>query len=248
MSAIPRPAASRLIAKLESIVALSEDEKRALLDLPIQIRSFTADQDVVREGDRPSRSFLLLDGFVCIVKTTQDGKRQILALHVPGDVPDLQSLHLKTLDNSMVTLTPCQLGFISHEDLQALCNRYSGIASALWRNTLIDAAIFREWMISLGQRQAYSRMAHLLCELLVRLRAVGLARDRICDLPISQSELGDLLGLSTVHVNRVLGELRAAGLIALKGSTFEALDWEGLKRAGEFNPTYLHLEQEQLAG
>jgi CRP-like cAMP-binding protein len=112
----------------------------------------------------------------------------------------------------------------------------------MWRDTLIDAAVFREWMIGIGRRSAYTRIAHVLCELMVKMRAVGLANGYQCDLPITQTELGDALGLSTVHVNRSLQELRGDGLIEWRSGTLTALNWEGLKQAGEFDPTYLHLD------
>ncbi len=236
-----------LIRKLESIFTLSEEEKQSLVSLPMQVQDLRADQDIVREGDRVSRSCLLLDGFACRYKMTAEGKRQIMSFHIPGDVPDLQSLHLKTMDHSLQTLTPAKVGFITHEAVEDLCRRYPRIASALWRDTLIDAAIFREWMIGIGRRDAYARVAHLLCEFLERMRAVGLAEDHSCPMPITQGEIGDALGLSTVHANRTLQELRKAGLISLKGYTFTALDWEGLQKAGEFDPTYLHLDPKEAA-
>jgi hypothetical protein len=124
---------------------------------------------------------------------------------------------------------------------------YCRIASAFWRETLIDAAVFREWMLSVGQREAYNRMTHLLCELLVRLRAVGLAQDHACDLPTIQLEFGDALGISTVHVSRVLQQMRAEGLIETRGTRLTVPDWDKLKEVGDFDPTYLHLEQSGAA-
>src|SRR5215217_3683608 len=121
------------------------------------------------------------------------------------------------------------------------------IAKALWRETLIDAAIFREWTVNVGRREAYSRIAHILCELTVRLQAVGLTQDHTCKIPITQSEFADATGLSNVHVNRVLQELRADGLILLKGDTLQVLDWDQLKQAGDFDATYLHLQRKQEA-
>jgi CRP-like cAMP-binding protein len=121
-------------------------------------------------------------------------------------------------------------------------HRCPRVADVLWRDTLIDAAVFREWMIGIGRRSAETRIAHVLCEILVRMRAVGLANQQACDLPVTQAELGDALGLSTVHVNRSLQELRGKGLITLKGSLLTVTNWEGLKKAGEFDPTYLHLD------
>jgi CRP-like cAMP-binding protein len=139
------------------------------------------------------------------------------------------------------------VGFITHEALREICTRYPRIGAALWRETLIDAAIFREWVMNVGQREAYQRMAHVLCELLVRLRAVGLAEDHACDLPITQSEFADAMGITTVHVNRVLQQMRADGLIETKGTQVKIPDWDRLKQAGEFDPAYLHLEQEDVA-
>jgi CRP-like cAMP-binding protein len=139
------------------------------------------------------------------------------------------------------------VGFITHEDLRDICNRYPRIASAFWRETLIDASIFREWVLNVGQREAYNRMAHVLCELLTRLRAVDLVEDHTCDLPITQGEFADALGVTNVHVNRVLQQMRADELIELKGEQLKILDWDKLKQVGEFDPTYLHLENDQAA-
>ena len=233
-----------MIRKLESIFALSDEEKQALSDLPMQVTVFKPDQDIVRVGDRPSQSCLILQGFTCVYKLTAEGKRQIVAFHVPGDIPDLQSLHLKVMDNSVATVSQCTLGFIPHEALHDICNRYPRITTALWRETLVDASIFREWMTGIGRREAYNRMAHLLCELKVRLKAVGLVEDKTFDLPVTQAELADAIGASTVHVNRVLQELRADGLIRSKGAQVQILDWAGLKAAGDFDPLYLHLRQD----
>ncbi len=236
-----------LIRKLESIFALTDEERQALENLPMQVGVIKADQDIVREGDSPSRCCVILSGFACTYKVTAQGKRQIVSFNIPGDIPDLQSLHLKVLDNSIGTINPCSVGFIAHEALRDLCARYPRITAALWRETLIDASIFREWVMNVGQREGSSRMAHVLCEMLVRMRAVGLVEDHACDLPITQAEFGDALGLSTVHVNRVFQALRADGLIETKGTRLTIPDWEKLKEAGEFDPTYLHLEQEQQA-
>jgi CRP-like cAMP-binding protein len=242
-----KPHTELLIRKLESIVTLSDDEKGALASLPMQVTEIRADQDIVREGDRPSRSCLLLEGFTCTYKVTGEGKRQIMAFHVPGDIPDLQSLHLKVLDNSLGTITPCKVGFIRHETLHALCARFPRIAAALWRETLIDGAIYREWVVNVGRRVAHGRIAHLLCEMVARLRAVGLVEGDTCALPITQGELADATGLSTVHVNRTLQDLRGAGLIRLEEGSLQVLDWQGLQRAGNFDPAYLHLENREAA-
>jgi len=231
-----------LIRHLASVATLSEEEKHALLSLPMQVMELRADQDIVREGDRPTRSCLILQGWACTFKMTGDGKRQIMGFHIAGNIPDLQSLHLTVLDSSLGTMSPCRVAFIQHEALHALCEQHYGIARALWRVTLADAAIFREWIMNVGRREAHSQLAHVLCEMLVRTKAVGLARDHTCEMTVTQQELGDATGNSAVHVNRVLQQLRRDGLISLESKTLKALDWEALKAAGDFDPTYLHLK------
>jgi CRP-like cAMP-binding protein len=242
-----RKAAAVLIRKLDSITRLSEEEKAALSALPIKVRQVPADEIVVREGDRPSECCLVVEGFTCRFKLTGEGKRQIHAFHTPGDIPDLQSLHLRTMDHSLGTLTPCTLGFISHQDLRPLCRAHPAISDALWRDTLIDAAIFREWMTSIGRRDAKQRIAHVLCELLLRLDAVGLVQNNRFAFPITQAELADALGLSTVHVNRTLQELRGEGLITVREGAVEVLDRDGLEAAGDFDQSYLHQDLERVA-
>ena len=241
------PEYNPLIRKLESIFTLADDERQALMGLPIQVMALRENQDIVREGDRPSRSCLLLSGFAGSYKLTAAGKRQIVSFGIAGDIPDLQSLHLKVLDTGVSTISPCSVGFIQHEDLHDLCRRWPRIAAAFWRETLVDAAIFREWVANVGRREGYTRMAHILCELMVRLKAVGLAEDHACDLPITQGEFADALGMTTVHVNRMMQQLRAAGLIESRGTRLTVPDWDRLKEAGEFEPTYLHLVQREAA-
>jgi CRP-like cAMP-binding protein len=234
-----------LIRKLESIAPLAPDEKAALLRLPLRLKTVATHQDIVRAGDTPSESCLIVAGFACRYILTAEGKRQILSFHIAGDIPDLQSLHIDVMDHSLATLAPSSLAFIQHDDLHSLTRSQPRLGELLWRDTLIDAAIFRQWMVGLGRRDAYGRIAHLLCELLVRLRAVGLVEDHAFTLPVTQAELGDAFGLSTVHVNRVLQDLRGDGLITLRGVSLKVLDWEGLKKAGEFDPTYLHLVKQE---
>jgi CRP-like cAMP-binding protein len=230
-----------LIRKLESIAPLTPDEKAALL----RLKTVAAHQDIVCEGDTPSESCLIVAGFACRYILTAEGKRQILSFHIAGDIPDLQSLHIDVMDHSLATLVPSSLAFIQHDDLRSLTRSHPRLGDLLWRDTLIDAAIFRQWMVGLGRRDAYGRIAHLLCELLVRLRAVELVEDHAFTLPVTQAELGDAFGLSTVHVNRVLQDLRGDGLITLRGVSLKVLDWEGLTKAGEFDPTYLHLVKQE---
>ena len=229
-----------LIRKLERLGPLADEERGMLEDLPLTPRRVVADRDLVGEGQRPTHCQFLIEGFACRYKMSKDGKRQIVAFHIPGDMVDLTSLLLGEMDHGIGTLTPVQVASIPHATLLGWTRSCPNLGYLLWRDTLIDAAVFREWVVNVGRRSALARTAHLLCELVARLRAVGLARDHACDLPISQVELADALGLSYVHVNRMLRELRGEGLIELGGGTLVVPDWEGLKRAGEFDPIYLH--------
>jgi CRP-like cAMP-binding protein len=231
-----------LIRKLESIAQLSDEERQAVEGLPTVIRLLQPRQDIVRDKDRPGHCCLVLSGWTYRYKLLSEGKRQILSFHIPGDLPDLQSLHLRVMDHSLATLTACRLAFIPHESLRELTTRFPGLGATLWRDTLIDAAIFREWMTGIGRRTAFGRIAHVFCEMYLKLQAVGLAADHRCELPFTQVDIGDALGLSNVHVNRVLQEMRGKGLITLQGSKLVIVDWTALSEAGEFDPTYLHLE------
>ena len=232
--------AHKLIQKLESTTDLLPEERGALLALPMRVQEVRADQDVVREGDRPSHCCLLVDGFACRFKFTDKGKRQIFAFHTPGDIPDLLSLHLRTMDHSLGTVTNCTLAFIQHDHLRELMYQHPRLANVFWRDTLIDGAIFREWMLGIGRRSAKTRLAHLLCEVFMRLKAVGLESANTVPLPLTQSEVGDALGLSTVHVNRTLQELRGEHLLEWDDGVLTVLDWDRLVETAEFDPTYLH--------
>jgi CRP-like cAMP-binding protein len=183
---------------------------------------------------------LILDGFAFRYKMLPGGKRQILSFHIPGDIPDLQSLHLEVMDHSLGTLMETKVAFIPHDVVRAFIRAHPRIGDIFWRDTLIDAAVFREWVTNVGRREAYGRIAHICCELFVRIRAVGLNNGESYAMPITQAELADATGLSTVHVNRTMQELRGNGLISTKGGSVIIKDWDGLREAGEFDPTYLH--------
>jgi CRP-like cAMP-binding protein len=232
-----------LIRKLESIAPVQEDEKAAIVALPVTLKKLKKEQDIVREHDRPSQCCLVIEGFLFRYKVVPSGKRQILSFYIPGDIPDLQSLHLERMDHNIASLGPSKVAFIEHETLRAFLHAHPRIGDVFWRDTLIDAAVFREWMVGLARRDAYARIAHLFCEFFVRLRAVGLTEAEGYGLPITQAVLGDALGLSTVHVNRSLQSLRRRGLIRMRNGRVHITNWEGLQEAGEFDPTYLHLKR-----
>ena len=247
MSSDSQLVTDRLIRKLRSIFTLTAEELAAVEALPVHVIEFKSRQDIVREGERPTKCFYILEGMTCLYQTTIKGNRQIVGVQVAGDVPDLQSLHLPQLDFTAATLSRAKLGFMPHTAVRDMCDRYPRINNALWRASLVDASIFRAWVTNIGQRPAYGRTAHFLCEMLVRHGAVGLAESRSIIFPITQSELADALGLSIVQVNRSLQKLRTAGLIQLKDGVLKALDWNGLRRAAEFDPIYLHLQNPSLA-
>jgi CRP-like cAMP-binding protein len=230
-----------LIRKLESIAPLSGEEEKAIGALPLTIKEIGADQDIVRDGDRPTQCCVVVEGFLCRSKHLPDGTRQLHSIHVPGDMPDLQSLHLKVMDHGLSALTPSKIAFIPHEALRDLTHTHPRLADALWRDTLVDASIFREWIVNVGAREAYARIAHLICEIFLKLGAVGLTSGYTFDLPITQAEFADATGLSTVHVNRSVMQLRGNGLITWEKGKCTIENWENLKSDAGFDPAYLHL-------
>ena len=204
--------------------------------------SFEADEDLVLDGDRPTDSNLLLKGMTCRNNVTPSGKRQIFSFHIAGDIFDAQSFLLQKMDHTVTALTPCTVALIPHSKMVEITERYPRIARAIWKDTLVDAAVFREWILNVGRRDAKQRLAHVMCELYVRHDVVGLAEGWSIPFPITQQDLGDATGLSGVHVNRTLMEIRAEGLITLTKSRLDIHDWARLKAAGEFDPDYLHLQ------
>lgn len=232
--------ASSMIAKLSVSNQLDGEDIRAILALPMRLQRFGAREPVVRLGDRPDECCLVADGFAFRSLTTAEGNRQILSIHIPGEIPDLQSLHLQVMDHDLTTLTSCMLAFIPHAAIKAMNFANPRVAAALWRETLVDAAVFREWIVNVGSRTGIVRLAHLLSELRHRLEAVGRSSNGKFDMPITQLELGNCLGLSTVHTNRVLKELKGIGLVRTTRGSFHLPDRDRLEQLGQFDPTYLH--------
>jgi CRP-like cAMP-binding protein len=235
------PEHERLLRKLDTIASLSEADRAAVGRLPLRIKQIGENTDLVTEGDRPLDCCLILEGFVGRYKLLGEGQRQIFSFHIPGDIPDVHSLHMEVMDHSLGALTPCRVAYIPHSAMYELIQHQPNLGSAFWRDTLIDAAVFREWLANVGRRTATQRIAHLFCELYLRLQSVGLVEAWSFQLPVTQVELADALGLSPVHVNRVLQDLRREGLIVSRGRVTEIADWERLQAAGDFDPGYLHL-------
>jgi CRP-like cAMP-binding protein len=236
--------ANPLIRRLQGLARLSPAEHDALCTMHgVSVREFSADHDIVRDGDRASQCCLIISGFACRYKITgEQGKRQILSFHIAGDIPDLMSLHIAKMDHNLSTVAPSRLMFIPHHTVRDLCKAHPNLANVFWRETLIDAGIFREWVTNVGRRDAYARIAHLICEMFQRSQAVGLTEGTTFHWPITQTELGDATGLTTVHVNRTLKELRKDGIVEIQhGGKVVIHNLEKLEEAGEFDPTYLHL-------
>ncbi|WP_024350991.1 Crp/Fnr family transcriptional regulator [Aurantimonas coralicida] len=233
-----------LIRRLQRSTGLNEEELADLRSLPIQVREVGRNETISHEGDRVDHCMLVVNGFVARYQDTREGMRQILSFYVPGDIPDLQTLHLATMDHSVASITAGKVAMIPHGALHDICDRNSRIASALWRETLIDAAIARTWLRCLGRQQAHSRIAHILCELYTRLNAVGLAEHPI-RMPFTQAEFADATGLSVVQVNRTLRELREEELITVRKREMVVHDLARLQHVAEFDPLYLHLDPAQ---
>ncbi len=234
-----------LIRKLENFSRLSTEDRHALDQASRQrMRQIRPRDDIVREGDLPPGVNLILDGWACRYKTLEDGRRQIIAYLLPGDLCDHGVPILREMDHSIGSLTAVTLAEIPPETVRQLTADHARLAQALTWESLVAAAIQREWTVNIGQRTAFERLGHLFCELYLRLQAVGLTRGTTCEVPLTQAEIADTIGLSVVHVNRTLQELRSIGLIALRGRELTLPRLEALQRAVQFNPNYLHLDHE----
>lgn len=225
--------------------AITDAERQALVAAVSHEIEVEADQDIVRQNQLAEDAHLLLSGWACRYTTLAGGRRRIQSLHMGGDFIDLQTFMLKRLDHSAVALTACRLAVIPHARLREISETLPHLTRLLWLTTVVDAAIQRQWLLGAGQRSALERLAHLLCEVFTRLEVGGLNDGQSFLLPLTQAELGDTLGISLVHANRVVGELRARGLVRWRGEQLTILDWPGLRDLAEFDPAYLELERRE---
>ncbi|RLP24011.1 Crp/Fnr family transcriptional regulator [Mesorhizobium sp. YM1C-6-2] len=239
-------ASERMLSKLDLLVELTDKERTAVQALPFRISRQPAKADIVREGDWPSSSFIILEGFVATSKNTGEGARAITALHVPGDMPDLMSLHLPEMDCDVRAITNCVLAFVEHDQLRTLCREYPRLLHGLWKGTLIEAAVYRESVVNIGHRSALARLAHFFCEMMIRTNANQRKARAHFPLPLTQTDLADITGMSTVHVNRSLQSLRATNAISYDQGQVIIHRWEELLSMADFNPAYLHLPEEAL--
>jgi CRP-like cAMP-binding protein len=233
----------RAFLKLRSRDLLSEEEETVLRAAVADIRELPAEKVMVRAGVTLSESILLFDGYACRYKGLSDGQRQIMQLHVAGDFLDLHGFLLKQLDHDVASMTPVRYALVPHEALRRITETHPHLARMLWFSTLLDAAIHRERILSIGRRSAMQRIAHLFCELYVRLQVVGMTEDRSYRLDLTQAEVADATGLTSVHVNRMLKKLREQEILTFRGGEVRIHDWDGLARAAEFDAGYLHLER-----
>ncbi|MGZ8297607.1 MAG: Crp/Fnr family transcriptional regulator [Allosphingosinicella sp.] len=236
-------AISGLLLKLRTRDLVSDEEEEVLRASVSEVREYPAGRTIVRTGTTLSASTLLVEGIVCRYKDLSDGQRQIMELHLAGDFVDLHGFLLKQLDHNVGAMTAVRVAQVPHDALRGITETHPHLGRMLWFSTLLDASIHREKILSIGRRSALARIAHLFCELLVRMRMVGLASDSGYPLPLTQADLADVTGLTSVHVNRMLKKLRDDNLLTFRGGTVSIGDWERLQRVADFDPTYLHLER-----
>lgn len=241
MSATAHPL-ELLVRDLELRSPLSARDRSSILNLPVTTQTSEARSYVVREGDVPTQCGILVRGFAFRQKLTSDGERQIVAIILPGEALDFQHLFLRVADHSVQMMTRGEVAFVPQNDLQALMQSSPAINRAVLMKAMVEASIFREWVLNVGRRSARARIAHVLCELGVRLDRVGLARDYGYHLPMTQEELADAVGLTPVHVNRTLMALEAENLVSRTRRQISFPDWQQLRIIADFNEHYLHLK------
>ncbi|MDA9466266.1 Crp/Fnr family transcriptional regulator [Bradyrhizobium sp. CCBAU 53415] len=235
-----------LIRNLCGHTALAAEDIAEIRTLTFTVRDFLPNEDFIRQGDQPEHSALVVSGMVARYHLLGSGGRQYLAFHLTGDLPDAQGLFIEQMDHGLSALGPASVAFIPHRELLIAFRRRPTFSQAVWRETLRDAAIFREAITNNSARPMQVRMAHLFCELFYRARAAGLVRGNRCRVPISLAQLGETLGMAIATVNRTLAELRRSGAMDLRDGELIVLKWRELQRLGDFSPIYLHLKRRSL--
>jgi CRP-like cAMP-binding protein len=226
--------------KLVRLVDLSSEELDALGELPFTVEKTAVNRYLVKEGEKVTRCCLLVEGYAARHKMSRDGQRQIVSFHMPGEMLDLQHSLLPNADHNLQTMTPATVAWVPIPALTQIASTFPKIAAAFAKDALIDASIFREWVLNVGARDAKTRVAHMLCEFVQRREALGIAPVEAVDLPFSQEQIGDATGMTAVHVNRMLRELTEEGAFTRTGRSYRISDWRKLKAIADFNPAYLH--------
>jgi CRP-like cAMP-binding protein len=233
-----------MVRKLERHAKLEPDDRQALLALPFEVRTFERGHHVVRERDLATHSCLMLSGFSFRSKIVGTGDRQILAIHMKGDMVDLQNSLLEVADHTVQMLTAGRVAMIPREEIIRIAFERPAVGRAMWLDTLVDGSIFREWIANVGRRDAHTRIAHILCEFALRLKIAGLHHENGYELPMTQEQLADATGLTSVHVNRTMRTLEAEDLITRPNPrTIQVRDWRRIAEAGDFDSGYLHLRK-----
>jgi len=219
---------------------LSSEDEAAVVNLSWVRKQYQRGAYLAREGEPTTVCTVLLDGLAFRQKILSDGSRQIISFHIPGEFLDLQNCLLEVADHNVQALTRCLVAIVPKDLLMQVMNARPAVRQAIWLDSLLDAAVFREWVVNVGRRNAMQRIAHLLCELALRIEAAGLAEGPMFDFPLTQEHIADATGLTAVHTNRILQTLRKSGLISLTASKLTILDWDALAEAGDFSERYLH--------
>ena len=230
-----------LIAKLNAFMKTSSGSEDVINEMASRrVVSLDRGQDIISEGEEPQTVNLLLSGWACRYKVMENGQRQILAFFLPGDLADLHVYILKAIDHSISAITPVKYARLSPREFEELTDGHPRLLRALWWESLVTDSIQREWLVSIGQRDALQSVAHLACELFLRLKTIGLCDGNICDFPLTQIDIADALGMTQPHVSRTVTELNTTGVATLKRGRFEVKDMSKLKQLALFNPNYLH--------
>jgi CRP-like cAMP-binding protein len=237
-----------LALKLGRFIDLSPDDLAVLDDWATDPVPMRARQDLIKEGDRPETVFLLLEGWACRYKVLRDGRRQIMAYLLPGDLCDPHIFILKEMDHNLGLLSDAQVARIPKRKIIEATDHRPAIARALWWSTLVDEGVLREWLVNIGQRTAFDRIAHLFVELYLRLREVGLVEGTSFTMPVTQEDLGDTMGLTSVHVNRMLQQMGHEGLIERDRKRLYIPDVARLMDVAQFQSNYLHLNRRERRG
>ena len=230
-----------MIATLRLHAELSDDDRDAILALPYVLRTIEKRRSIIRNGDTPEQCIILLKGFAFRHKTTVDGLRQIVSFHTPGQILNIQQLFLKSVDHDVQAMTKCEVATLPIEAFRRLAAGCVSITNAFVAQAMVESSIYRQWILTVGRRDAHARVAHLLCEFAVRLDDGAIMPDRVYHIPMTQAQIGDALGISPIHVNRVLRAFKREGILLKKGSEVRFLDWNRLQDLAGFNRRYLHV-------
>jgi CRP-like cAMP-binding protein len=241
MSQVPDLALESLLRKLEHWHPLNEEDRQAVLALPHVTRDLTANQFLVWDGDRPQNTCLILSGFAFRHKIAGNGSRQILSIHMKSDLIDLQNSLLGVADHNVQMITAGSVALIPVDAIRDIAFRIPAVGMAMWYETLVEGSIFREWILNVGRRDAFTAIGHLLCEFALRMDVAELGKSTNYELPLTQEQLADAVGLTSVHVNRTLMRLEEEGHIRRSKRTIHIDDWQALAKVADFEPRYLHL-------